>query len=164
MWTFNRKSHRNRKFHTLVLGWLSLMTIYSLKNEQCLVVWMGLTAHPRGGNNGKHGPSLLMLRFLSRLRSSQSPLPPAADVATTLYWAILLSYDNCDRNRVTTHNLAIIETTRMHTHTRTNLACHYGNRVIILISAGSVSWEQFGASLGGCFISLIPTLWAFPKV
>lgn len=61
--------------------------------------------------------SALLPRF-----SPQQPGPPpaAADVATTLSRAILLSHDNFYRNWVSPHNLGFSDTTG--THTRTKLA------------------------------------------
>lgn len=70
---------------------------------------------PWRGTCWKPGPSSCLLWHLfSLLHSSPGPPPAAADVATTLYW-VLLSHDNCDRNRVTPDNLGIIDTRHAHT-------------------------------------------------
>lgn len=52
----------------------------------------------------------LHLCFLSLLHSSPGPPLAAADVATTLNKAFLLSHDNCNRKRMTSDNLGIIDT------------------------------------------------------
>lgn len=88
--------------------------------------------------------------------AATAPPPAAADAATTLYGAVLLSHDNCDRNRVTPDNLGIIGTRTQGQTWRVTMA----TKSSFLISAGSMkSWDQFGCQfLGGCFISLIATL------
>lgn len=94
---------------------VSLMTFNSLCSQKwrTTALWMGPTAYPEVRHDRNTVP-VCCCSASSAPPQQPGPPPAAADVAATLYAAVLLSHDNCDRNRVTPDNLGIIDT--QHTH------------------------------------------------
>lgn len=121
-------------------------------NFQCSQKWTnsmhfsgcGLTSSPLCNTWWKHSPSLLLFCFLSFLKSSQGPPTSSSRCRRTFpelfCWAMTIA------TGMGWHRITLVSVTRnMNTHTRTNLACKYGNCGVIY---SLCRWHTVNESLG----------------